>query len=100
MPVLGAEPSQEGRLWATSRVPVGGASIASDVRASSCREQQTTRWNAVRDVLTTLAFFSQGLKTTMGHHSQFNDELLQLYISLIVNIASSKCKLNPDNIVI
>ncbi|GBM99008.1 hypothetical protein AVEN_2721-1 [Araneus ventricosus] len=39
MPVLGPEPGQEGRLWATSRVPVGGAAIASDVRASSCREQ-------------------------------------------------------------
>ncbi|GBM18898.1 hypothetical protein AVEN_73982-1 [Araneus ventricosus] len=26
-------------LWATSRVPVDGAAIASDVRESSCREQ-------------------------------------------------------------
>ncbi|GBN41441.1 hypothetical protein AVEN_106733-1 [Araneus ventricosus] len=41
MPVLGAEPGQEGRLWATSRVPVDGAAIASDVRESSCREQET-----------------------------------------------------------
>ncbi|GBN14124.1 hypothetical protein AVEN_67868-1, partial [Araneus ventricosus] len=34
MLVLGPEPSQEGRLWATSRsrVLVDGAAIASDVR--------------------------------------------------------------------
>ncbi|GBN83821.1 hypothetical protein AVEN_163594-1 [Araneus ventricosus] len=40
MLVLGTEPGQEGRLWATSRsrFPVDGAAIASDVRESSCRE--------------------------------------------------------------
>ncbi|GBM40299.1 hypothetical protein AVEN_233500-1, partial [Araneus ventricosus] len=31
-------------LWATSRVPVDGAAIENDVKASSCRKQ-TTRWN-------------------------------------------------------
>ncbi|GBN86668.1 hypothetical protein AVEN_143861-1 [Araneus ventricosus] len=36
MPVLAPEPSQEGRLWDTRRVPVGGAAISSDVRTSSC----------------------------------------------------------------
>ncbi|GBM47606.1 hypothetical protein AVEN_158255-1 [Araneus ventricosus] len=50
-------------MWATSREPVDGAVIASDVRASSCREQKTI-WNAVGDVLTTLAFFAI---TAMGH---------------------------------
>ncbi|GBN66655.1 hypothetical protein AVEN_210877-1 [Araneus ventricosus] len=30
-------------MWATSRVPVGGAAIASDVRVSSCREQKRRR---------------------------------------------------------
>ncbi|GBN40993.1 hypothetical protein AVEN_149379-1 [Araneus ventricosus] len=41
MLVLGPEPGQEGRLWVTSRsrVPVDGATIASDVSGSSCREQ-------------------------------------------------------------
>ncbi|GBO01732.1 hypothetical protein AVEN_156073-1 [Araneus ventricosus] len=43
IPVLGREPSQEGRLWATSRAPVDGAVIA--IRAPSCREP-----SAVRDV--------------------------------------------------
>ncbi|GBO02945.1 hypothetical protein AVEN_247270-1 [Araneus ventricosus] len=42
-------------LWATSRVSVDGAELGSDVRASRCPEQKT-RWNRVRDVLTTLAF--------------------------------------------
>ncbi|GBN51088.1 hypothetical protein AVEN_193835-1, partial [Araneus ventricosus] len=44
MLVLGPEPSQEGRLWVTSRsrVPVDGAAIASDVRESNCREQEET----------------------------------------------------------
>ncbi|GBO20039.1 hypothetical protein AVEN_84854-1, partial [Araneus ventricosus] len=42
MLVLGPEPGQEGRLWATSRsrVPVDCAAIASDVRESSCREEK------------------------------------------------------------
>ncbi|GBM23759.1 hypothetical protein AVEN_271122-1 [Araneus ventricosus] len=44
MLVLGPEPGQEGRLWATShsRVPVDGAVIVNDVRESSCREQKKT----------------------------------------------------------
>ncbi|GBM78931.1 hypothetical protein AVEN_26728-1 [Araneus ventricosus] len=42
-------------MWATSRVLVDGAAIASDVRASSFLEQKT-RWNVVRDILTTLVF--------------------------------------------
>ncbi|GBL81312.1 Pro-Pol polyprotein [Araneus ventricosus] len=47
MPVLLPEPGQEGRLWATSRVPADGATIASDDRISNCREQKTRRTTQV-----------------------------------------------------
>ncbi|GBL82460.1 hypothetical protein AVEN_252591-1 [Araneus ventricosus] len=61
MPVLGPEPSQEGRFWATSRVPVGGAAVASDFRVSSCREQSRRRGGTRR--MNDVGFVSQYLKT-------------------------------------
>ncbi|GBN01877.1 hypothetical protein AVEN_198761-1 [Araneus ventricosus] len=87
MTILGPEPSQEGQMWATSRVPVDGATITSDIRASSCREQKT-RWNAIRDVFTTLALFAKAKDDDGPSKSLFNVELLQLHISLIVKNAS------------
>ncbi|GBN96881.1 hypothetical protein AVEN_2067-1 [Araneus ventricosus] len=59
-------------MWATSRVPVDGAAIVSDVRASSCPEQKTRRntrpnsscikWVAVSSTV--------GLRIERRHHLQ------------------------------
>ncbi|GBM04563.1 hypothetical protein AVEN_93964-1 [Araneus ventricosus] len=89
-------------MWATnhSRVPVDGAAIASDVRESSCREQKKKRRRHGTRSMNDVGFsLTMTRDDDVPSKSLFNDDLLQLYISLAVNNAP-KCKLNPDNITI
>ncbi|GBL79155.1 hypothetical protein AVEN_165647-1 [Araneus ventricosus] len=87
-------------MWATCRVPVDGAAIATDVRVSSCREQwkRTKRYETLKR--RGLSFLTKAREDDVPSKSLSNDDFLQLYISLTVNNASSKYKFNPDNITI
>ncbi|GBL93503.1 hypothetical protein AVEN_59697-1 [Araneus ventricosus] len=59
-------------LWATSRsrVPIDGAAIASDVRESSCREQERRR-GGTNDV----GFVSQDQKHEMKRCDDLKDDI-------------------------
>ncbi|GBN20256.1 hypothetical protein AVEN_174910-1 [Araneus ventricosus] len=76
-------------MWVTSlsREPVDDAAIASDVRESICREQKRRRGGTRR--MNDVGFFLPKTKDDdVPSKSLFNDEPLQLYMSLIVNNAS------------
>ncbi|GBN11107.1 hypothetical protein AVEN_248396-1 [Araneus ventricosus] len=67
------------RLWATSRVPVDGAAIASDVRVSSCREQMTKTGQEIISKIVTLSQKSRVcIQWIPSHVGVFGNEVANL----------------------